>query len=159
VPIANGAAGIRQTTKAMARIVAQYEQNPYIQAFAIDLVQLHAPKDSPAEIRSLFEFVQQNIRYVGDVIGKETVRTPDITIAMRAGDCDDKAVLLASLLRAIEYPAAFIVTGYRSPYVFEHVYIGILESDGGYLALDPTENQPLGWEPPNPIAFYIERIP
>src|SRR5207244_13101602 len=105
--------------RVMADIGAHYENDPGIQAQASSIVQLNQPKDEPAEIRALFDFAQQSIRYVGDVYGKETVRTPDKTIALRAGDCDDKAVLLATLLRAIGYNAAFIVTGYEPPGLLE----------------------------------------
>ena len=142
----------------MADIVAHYENDPGIQAQAISIVQLNQPKDEPAEIRALFDFVQQSIRYVGDVYGKETVRTPDKTIALRAGDCDDKAVTLATLLRAIGYNAAFIVTGYELPGVFEHVYVGV-KLDGAWIPLDPTEPMPMGWEAPGAVARYVQTIP
>lgn len=157
--IGTGVAGIKATTRLMAKIVAQYQFDPTIRGQAINIVQLAPPKDDPAEIRALFDFVKLSIRYVGDVHGVETLQTPDQTLAIRAGDCDDKAILLATLLRSIGYPACFVVTGYSAPNVYEHVYVGVEQPDGTYLALDPTENKPLGWQPENALAFYIERIP
>lgn len=159
VPIGEGAAGIRRTTRLMALIVQQYQFDPNIRAVAMSIVQLAPPKADPAEVRALFDFVRYTIRYVGDVVDTETLQTPDITLRLRQGDCDDKAILLATLLRTLKYPAAFVVTGYQAPDVFEHVYVGILRPDGSYLALDPTEDQPMGWEPDGAVSHYIERVP
>lgn len=156
--LASGAAGIRQTTQLMAEIVAEYQRDPGIQAQAISIVQLNQPKDEPSEIRALFDFVRDSIRYVGDVYEHETVRTPDKTIALRAGDCDDKSVLLATLLRSIGYDAAFIVTGYTMPGTFEHVYVGV-NLDGQLIPLDTTEPMPMGWEAPGAVSKYVQTIP
>ena len=158
LPIAEGAAGIRQTTRAMAQIVRDYRVDPNVRARAITIVQLSQPKDHPAEIRALFDFVRNQIRYVGDVVGIETLQTPDKTLLLRAGDCDDKAILLATLLQSIGFPVRFIVTGYHEPDVFEHVYLAVAMPDGSLLNLDPTEPYPMGWAPSNPVAYYEEII-
>jgi transglutaminase-like putative cysteine protease len=157
--IADGVAGIRQTTRAMAQIVRAYRVDPNLRARAITIVQLSAPKDAPSEIRALYDFVANQIRYVNDVAGVETLQTPDKTLLLRAGDCDDKAILLAVLLQSIGYAARFIVTGYHEPDVFEHVYLGVPMPDGSLLSLDPTEPaMPMGWAPANPVAYYEEII-
>jgi transglutaminase-like putative cysteine protease len=168
VPIGEGSASIQRTTRIMAQWAAQYALDPHIQAQAISITQLNQPKDSPSEIRALFDFVRNTIRYAADPFGTETVRSPDKTLLLRAGDCDDKSLLLATLLRAMGYNAFFVVTGYTLPGVFEHVYVGVTDdpiarvaslAPGEYLALDTTEPYPMGWEAASPVAFYIEPIP
>ena len=158
LPLRGGAAGIRQTTQLMADLVAEYQLDPAIRAQAIGIVQLNQPKDEPAEVRALFDFVQRSIRYVADVHNVETVQTPDKTLALRAGDCDDKSVLLATLMRSIGYDAVFIVTGYTLPGVYEHVYVG-WPTDGDVIPLDATEAMPMGWEAPGAVARYVQAIP
>jgi transglutaminase-like putative cysteine protease len=159
VPIGQGADGIRNTTHAMAQLARLYQFDPHLRAVAMSIVQLAPPKDEPGEVRALFDFVRHAIRYVGDVVDTETLQTPDVTLKLRQGDCDDKALLLAVLLRTLKYPAAFVVTGYTHPGEYEHVYVGVLLDGDTYLPLDPTEDGPMGWEPPNPVAKYIERVP
>lgn len=156
VSIGDGVAGIFDTVHYMRRLVNQAKVDPDVRANAITIVQLQPEKDAPAEIRALFEFVRDSIRYVGDVAGVETVATPDATLRLRAGDCDDKAVLLAALLESIGYPTRFAIAGYSSPDVFEHVYVYAMLPNGAFVPLDPTEQQPLGWEQPCPVAFWME---
>ena len=158
VNIPEGAAGIRRTTRAMADIVRASRVDPNLRARAITIVQLSQPKDHPAEIRALFDFVRNQIRYVGDVAGIETLQWPLQTLQLRAGDCDDKAILLAVLLQTIGFPVRFIVTGYHQPDVFEHVYLAVVMPDGSMLDLDPTEPYPMGWAPENPVAYYEEIV-
>lgn len=156
-PIGYGAKSIKKTTKMMADLVREYENDPNLIARARSIVQLCQPKDYPCEVRALFDFVSYQIRYVNDVVDKETLTTPDVTLAMRSGDCDDKSVLLAVLLRAIGYRVKFIVTGYTAPDVYEHVFVQA-EVNGEPWDLDTTERMPMGWSPADPIAYYEQPI-
>lgn len=159
VSIPDGVAGIQQTVRLMRASVRKYRADPNIRARALSLVQLIPQLDTYAEMRALFEFVRDRIRYTGDVLDVETLTTPDRTLSTGAGDCDDKAVLLASLLESIGIPTRFVTTGYSLPGVFEHVYVEAMLSNGAFISLDCSDaNFSFGWEAPAPIAYWAESV-
>jgi transglutaminase-like putative cysteine protease len=54
------------------------------------------------KLRALFEFVADDIRYVNYVSGERWLpNRPQQLLARREGDCDDKALLLITLLKAV----------------------------------------------------------
>lgn len=116
----DGVAGTRATLKLMARLVKQYKKDPTINLLALRLTRGLPSYDSQGEITRLQNFVRDEIRYVMDVEGVETLRTPLVTLEYEAGDCDDKAVLLCSLLSTIGYPTQFIAMGFDGQ-SFSHV--------------------------------------
>lgn len=159
VTVSDGAPGIIQTVRLMRAIVRKYRANPIIRARALSLVQLVPQLDTYGEIRALFEFTRDRIRYTGDVLDVETLTTPDRTLESGAGDCDDKATLLASLLESIGVPTRFVTTGYTMPGVFEHVYVEAMLSNGAFIPLDCSDaNFFFGWEAPAPLAYWAEKI-
>jgi transglutaminase-like putative cysteine protease len=100
-------------------------------------------------IRKALRFVQDDIRYLGLEIGVNTHRphAPAEVFKNGYGDCKDKALLLATILRSrnINANAAMVNTTIRgelinkapSPYEFDHVIVAI-EQPGGYRFIDPT---------------------
>jgi len=70
------------------------------------------------------------------------------------GDCDDKSILLASLLGSIGHSSRFVAIGYR-PNEYAHVFVETIAAggEGNWIALDPTEDVPMGWRPPGPYAM------
>lgn len=108
----DGVAGTRATLKRMAALVKQYKKDPGLNLLALDLTRGLASYDSLGEIRRLQRFVRDQIRYVMDVEGVETLRTPPVTLEYAAGDCDDKSVLLCTLAATIGYSTQFIAVGF-----------------------------------------------
>lgn len=134
----------------MRELTRQGRTNPTIRAKAIELTRGLKQKNWTGEIAALHEFVRDQIRYVKDIRDVETVATPETVLEIGVGDCDDKAVLLASLLESIGHPAMFRAVGF-APGVFSHVYVKTLigRRPGRWVGLETTEPKPLGWEPPN----------
>jgi transglutaminase-like putative cysteine protease len=116
-----------------------------------------APKDWIGELRALFNFVRDRIRYVKDVRGLETLQTPPATLEVGQGDCDDKSTLLAALLESIGHPTRFVAVGFVQPGRYSHVYV---ESRAGsrWIALDATMPHDAGWMPPGAVARLIIHI-
>lgn len=149
-----GDQGTRQTLEAMARLSREGAKELEVRAQAIAIVKragIH-PNDLVGEIRALFEFVRDRVRFLRDPVDLELVQAPRVTLRNGVGDCDDKATLLAALLRAIGHRAriAFraVATRPQAPSVFSHVYV-VTDVDGRRLALDPTHRRtPLGWQYP-----------
>mgnify|MGYP002780999432 CR=1 FL=1 len=156
MPLADGSRGVFQTIRVMRSLVTQFRVDPVIRGVAVTLINLVPEKDTLGEIRTLFEFVRDRVRYTRDVLDVETLSTPVKTLELAAGDCDDKSVLLATLLEAVGIPTRFVVTGYAQPGVYEHVYVLAMLSDGSFLPLDASEPQPPGWEPPGAVAYHAE---
>ena len=152
-----GRAGIFHTLKLMRNLVNDFKSRLEMIQLATRLVGFVAPKDELGEVNELFLFVRDKVRYIRDVLHVETLATPTVTLARRAGDCDDKTTLLATLCESIGYPTHFVVAGYTDPKTFEHVYLQIFAAEQ-WINADPTEYKPLGWAPPNPTILELERI-
>ncbi len=148
--IPDGAAGTRSTLQIMAQLVKQYRTDMAIREFAAQLVSGVEAQNYTDEVKQLFYFVRDNVRYLQDINDVETVQTPDYTLNMRFGDCDDKSVLLASLLESIGHPARFIAVGYSIPGEYDHVFVETLIGKR-WIALDAiVPDAEMGWAPMPP---------
>lgn len=154
-PLADGRAGTMRTIREMRRMIRRGRVNPSVRATALQLVAMTPQRDALGEIGALFHYVRDDIRYVGDVLDTETLADAAQTLRTRAGDCDDKCILLASLLETIGYPTRLIVSAHSQADAFEHVYLQVA-CGGEWLSLDPTEPVPVGWQPPAPLLLHVE---
>lgn len=135
----DGVEGVRATLRIMTRLAR--DGKTVVRPVALQLTQNLKQRDFGAEIDALFDFVKNRIRYVRDIHQIETLQAPERTLQLKAGDCDDKAVLLAALLESIGHPARFHAIGFR-PQHFQHVYVET-KIGGGWIPLETTED----WEP------------
>ena len=157
VHIMDGLPGIFQTVETMRALVKAYRLDPAIRQAAVSTIFLTPEKDEYSECRALFEMVRDNVRYVKDIVNVETIVSPDKTLLCRIGDCDDQSTLLAALFESVGYPTRFIVAAYNDPAIMEHVYLQVFASDQ-WVNCDPTEQEPFGYAPPDPLTIYIENI-
>ena len=91
----------------------------------------------------------------------DSVQDARYTMARGRGDCDDKCVLLATLLASIGIRSRFVVVTYNARY-WQHVYLAVqlpsrlrlvdpatgkVKADQNeWVFFDPTpERAPLGW--------------
>jgi hypothetical protein len=71
-------------------------------------------KTREEKLRALFEFVADDIRYVNYVSGEWWLpNRPQQLLARREGDCDDKAILLITLLRSVGIEAQEVMVQTR----------------------------------------------
>jgi transglutaminase-like putative cysteine protease len=139
----------------MRVIVRAYKKNPDIRFLAGDLTRHLPNKAWASEVSRLFEYVKSRVRYTEDITEIETIQTPDATLALGYGDCDDMAVLLAALLESIGKPTRFVAIGFQ-PNRYEHVFTQVrIGGKNDWVTLDPTENQPMGWTPPGFVSWMI----
>jgi transglutaminase-like putative cysteine protease len=150
--IPSGAAGIRATLKIMRELVREYKTNVQIRDFAARLVQDLPQKDWAGQVERLHAFARDGVRYVD---GVETVQTPLVTLQVRYGDCDDKATLLATMLKSIGHPARFVAVGFTEPGRFSHVYVETLIGRR-WIPLETTMPVAAGWNPPRIVARMIQ---
>lgn len=104
------------------------------------------------QIKRIFQFVSQQIRYMGitteEIAPGYEPHDVDITFENRYGVCRDKAALLAAMLRTAGFDAFPVIiqngpkkdTEVPQPF-FNHAICGVLQDDGGYLLMDPTDEK------------------
>lgn len=113
------------------------------------------------EIAALLAYCRDSIHYRLDPVETERIQAPLQTLELRSGDCDDKCILLASLLAALGHVPRFVAQ--HNGQEFDHVYCETL-INGHWIALDPTADgrggltlAGVGWR--NPArAEWIYRI-
>jgi len=110
----------------------------------------HGLTDRRTRIQVLFQFVSQQIRYMG-VTPEEAAPGYEphdvrMTFENRSGVCRDKAALLVALLRMAGFEAfpVLIDTGAKKDLAvpqpfFNHAITAVREPDGSYLLMDSTD--------------------
>lgn len=106
------------------------------------------PKDYLGEIKAIFEWVQHSVRYTKDPFRVEVLHSARRMLELRAGDCDDMAILLGAMLEAVGHPVRLVLTGPDPlrPLLFSHVYVEAYHR-GVWIPLDATMPHPMGWAP------------
>jgi transglutaminase-like putative cysteine protease len=113
------------------------------------------------QVCALFEMVKENIEYVSDPRGDDVWEPANVTLRVGAGDCEDQAILLSSMIEAIGGTTRVYVT---DNHAFTGIYIGkgdiatenaikgvrafygdvdvnyITDEYGSWLILDPTSS-------------------
>jgi len=151
--IPEGRAGVRETLRLMRGLVRKYKKSLPIRELAVRLARGREQKDWMGEVRSLQTFVRDRIRYIKDVNGVETLHTPLKILQQKSGDCDDKSILLATMLESIGHPTRFIAVG-MFPGNFSHV---LVETKIGnrWIPLETTEPVDAGWYPDNVTSRMV----
>jgi transglutaminase-like putative cysteine protease len=148
--IAKGYPGTLRTVEHMKTLIRAGAKDFYVRQKAIDILLERnvKAKDYLGEIKALFEWVQKNVRYTKDPFRVEVLHSPRRMIELAAGDCDDMAILLGAMLRAIGHPVRLVLTGPNPlrPHLFTHVYIEANQK-GHWIPLDATMSYPMGWAP------------
>jgi hypothetical protein len=147
--IPSGEDGIRETLKQMVRIVKRFKTDVAMRELAARLFRESnlAQGDFFGEVCVLHGFVRDGIRYMGDIHDVETLQTPQVTLQLEAGDCDDKCMLLGALLECCNHPTRFVAVGMGGR-GFSHVYAETYLK-GRWIALETCRNVKVGWRPPN----------
>jgi len=150
--------GIAATLSLMARIARAYSKLPQFYILAREIANSAGVegKDYAGEAEALHEFVREHVVYRRDIEGVESVQTPDRTLELASGDCDDQAVLVATLARALGFPARFVAAGFNGSDL-EHVWAELKIGESWY-ALDTTEPNGMGWRAPGITKRMIETL-
>lgn len=154
--IPDGNEGIQHTLYIMRNVVRNESDAPEVVQFARQLTLNVPEKDWRRKILTVFHFVRDRIRYTLDPLRTEYLATPQRVLDMRSGDCDEKAILLASLLDAIGIPVRFKAVGFEGAEL-SHVYVEA-KYDDRWIALDATEKYPAGWQPPDIKNRFIVNV-
>ncbi|MCL0095050.1 hypothetical protein M1O52_00650 [Dehalococcoidia bacterium] len=97
---------------------------------------------------AIFLWVRDNIEYINDPPG-EHFQPAVATLEVRAGDCDDQAILLAAMLGSIGFEPIFVILP-------EHVYIELQQSTGEQVPMDPIAKNAVFGQLPKGMRDYLE---
>lgn len=113
-----------------------------------------ANKDYWGMTQAIHNWVRDNIRYVRDPVGQETLSYPEYTLSTKGADCDDMVILEMAMLGSIGLSSYPVVIG-TTPGLFSHVYLkaimppGKHRRAGEHIPLDPIMREwPAGKEAP-----------
>jgi hypothetical protein len=77
------------------------------------------------QARRIYEYVRDEIHYMPDPLAFEDIQLPETTLKRLSGDCDDKAILLCSLLLAIGFETALFFADTDGDGMADHVYSSV----------------------------------
>jgi hypothetical protein len=124
---------------------------PLPQRPAEEVKRLRGLFSKDAQIVGALEYVQDNVRYLSTAEGVHSHRPYPMADVMARGygDCKDKALLLARMLRELGFSAwpALVASSYRhviaswlpTPLDFDHVVVAV-ELEGDLYWIDPTSS-------------------
>lgn len=155
--IPDGTAGLQVKLQRARALVDQARGDPRFRGLALQLVQGVPERDWQGEIGAVSRFVRRT-RYTRDPLGVELftdARPLASAIVQRsplaAGDCDDFAILGASLLESLGHETRFQVGGFdvgSADPSWAHIWLQVRKPGGGWQTVDDTAKmQPLGWDP------------
>ena len=150
--------GTQKTVEHVQALIRAGAKDFYVRQKAIDVLleKQVKPKDYLAEIKALFEWVQRHIRYTKDTVQVEVLHSAKRMLELRAGDCDDMAILLGAMLEAIGHPVRLALSG-PNPLrqdLFTHIYLEVFHK-GRWIPLDATMPYPMGWAPSTMVKKII----
>lgn len=157
--IPEGYPGTLKTAAHIARLIKEGAKDFHVRQTAIDILVQRGvkTKDYLGEIKGLFEWVQQNVRYTKDTFRVELLHSAKRMLELRAGDCDDMTILLGAMLEAIGHPVRLALSGPDplKPDLFSHIYLEVFHK-GRWIPLDATMPYPMGWASRTLVTKIIE---
>ena len=109
--------------------------------------------DPDAIFSLLYDFVKygdagfNGVAYLQDIKGRtESIKDARTTLQDGFGDCDDNAILTASMLAVLGYSPCFVIARYPESDSFQHVYTVVYLSDKRYVFDTTIENGHLNSE-------------
>ena len=147
-------AELPEVKKELQRMLTDGIRSPEVRAMAIEITQY-----ADDSISAIHDWIKANIPYVSDPAKRELFIAPRRLLEMQqqgiaGGDCDDLALLSASMLSSIGYETrlALLDTGSGE---FDHA-IAQVKSENGWVNFDTSSILPLGWHISYSRAIYIE---
>ena len=147
--IPRGDVGTQRTLNVMRRIVNESLIDPYVVESAKNIVTFCGGKDEFCLADTINRWIKDHSHFIRDPLGVELIHTPKYILKKIAQnfyfdfDCDDMAVLSASLGKAVGLPAKFVALGFldkKQP--LTHVYT-ILKVKEKWYPIDLKAQYPM----------------
>jgi len=104
----------------MARVVRQSESEPVVLEKAAELCRRLPLRDNGAKIAAVRDFLERKLQFLADPVHTELLRTPVYmlnrinAVGRIQADCDDAALLGASLLSSVGVPCRFVAVEFAA---------------------------------------------
>jgi transglutaminase superfamily protein len=156
---------IEQRLASIQDLVHKSVQDPQMRKVALQATAKCPERDQMCEAKAVYDYVKQRIRYTGDigpirhpdgtVEGIDLYQSARRTLEMGGGDCDDQAILNATLLALNGLTPKLRVVRQKKDPDWSHIMAGAL-INGKFVALDTTlpGNDSFGTE--LPVAKSID---
>lgn len=164
-----GEQGNLLTVEFMKKIARERSKHPLVRQLACNIIKKYnVPSMHYAEEAfAIGDWVKRNFRYVRDTKGVETLQDPltmidQIQRGNGQGDCDDHALLIATLLLSIGHSPKFRIVKYnKHAPSFAHIYVVSYErnkkSPVKRIVLDAImKSKPTGFEVPHQFGREID---
>ena len=154
----------------IAQLAAQFSIDPRVDALANELY-------NKGGVRAIFDFVRNKVKYNKDPFGFEKITTPELMIEQYlrgepiSGDCDDKVLLLASLLMNKGFPVRIVgahyLMGEGGRNEINHVYLEFKDITARdprkrekWIPLDPSYSGKFGTKASSviPIKYFVPKV-
>ncbi len=111
----NGIDAVRETLRKMVAIIRKYSSDVTTINAASSIIAAAGVQDVRGEryqvIRAIQNWVRDNIVYVPDPRLHEMLQTPPRTLSRMMGDCDDKTILVCTLLETLGFKTELLAVG------------------------------------------------
>lgn len=100
-----------QRIAVLREIAERSGRDPRMATLAVNILKTHniQPRDYRGQANALLKWVQHNIYYINEP--SERLQDPTYTLKVMYGDCDDMALLLASLYEACRLEWRYVLSG------------------------------------------------
>ncbi len=129
---------VTDTVSEMKKVIKQYAWQTE------KLAPMLKGKDVYDTCRNIWNFLFLHTKYKEDEDGKEQLRTPALSWAVRQSrgiDCDDFTIFAGCLLYNLKIPAYIRIARYKGKNYFQHVYPVIPLTEKRYITLDAVLDQ------------------
>lgn len=151
--IPDGRAGLMAKVQRIRRLVEDAKRDPMVRQRAAAIVRDVPQRDQVGEVRAVWQWVRDHVRYLRDPDGVELFTTPrrlleDVDRGVAAEDCDGHVILASALIESIGYPTRYRIGG-MPPDKFRHIW---LQARAGvppqWLTLELTKKEePFEYDP------------
>jgi len=157
----NKGAQFRMSIKLINELISHFRWQPEIRTKALEIIRDVPERDVVGIVEKLFEFVRDRITFRDDPRDVETITTPLMTLDNRAGDCDDKAVLLGALLESVGVRTRTRTISQSPNGNYTHIVLQAwlpVEDERGlvlweWVSLDPARQEnKIGYEPTDMVT-------
>lgn len=139
ISLSEGKAGNLQTVEFMKRVARQKSRDPIFRQLALKIIEDVPSNHFKSEALEIGRWVLKNIRYVRDADNIEQLIDPTNLVnqyyagTKPQGDCDDMALLTATLLLTIGVQPYFRAIRYEAPQNgednYNHIYVVAYENN------------------------------
>lgn len=138
---------IEQRIATIQDLIHKSMQDPEMRKVALRATSMCPERDQKCEAEAIYHYVKQRVRYTGDVgpilhpdgsvEGVDLYQSARRTLEFGGGDCDDQAIVNATLLALNGLEPRLRVVKQRKDPDWSHIYCGAI-INGKFVALDTT---------------------